>query len=173
MTLKQEKFVEELIKGKSQREAYKAAFNCSRMKPETIDSNASRLLKKDKVAARFTELRGLTDQKAGDDATSIRAKLIEQWKKIANVNQLDYYEEHEDPKYGKQLKCRTDIENLDGRLIKDVKVNQYGKVIGYTFYDKDKALEKLQELYGVQPKEESEDQSIRVTFDAGLEDAAV
>ena len=37
LTAKQEKFVQELIKGKSQREAYKEAFNCKNMKDETID----------------------------------------------------------------------------------------------------------------------------------------
>lgn len=56
LTTKQEKFVQELIKGKSQREAYKAAYNCENMKDENIDSKASNLFAGGKVRARYNEL---------------------------------------------------------------------------------------------------------------------
>lgn len=49
---KQEKFVQNLVKGMSQREAYKSSYNASNMKDTTIDSNASRLFADSKVLAR-------------------------------------------------------------------------------------------------------------------------
>lgn len=56
LTIKQEKFIQNLIQGMSQREAYKNAYNALNMKDETIDTKACNLLKKDKVGARYNEL---------------------------------------------------------------------------------------------------------------------
>ena len=56
LTPKQEKFVQALVAGKSQREAYKAAYNATNMKDETIDRKACELLKNGKVTARYDEL---------------------------------------------------------------------------------------------------------------------
>ena len=58
LTIKEEKFVQGLLAGMSQREAYSNAYNASKMKNETIDSKACVLAKKDKVAARLNELKG-------------------------------------------------------------------------------------------------------------------
>lgn len=69
-----EKFVQGLIKGKSQRQAYRDAFPRSkRWKDETVDTHASRLKNQnDKVLARFKEL----TEKAADKSviTSIERK---------------------------------------------------------------------------------------------------
>lgn len=56
LTAKQEKFVQALISGKSQRVAYKEAYNAANMKDEVIDVRASELLKKSKVKVRYEEL---------------------------------------------------------------------------------------------------------------------
>ena len=56
LTIKQEKFCQGLFSGLSQREAYKQAFNATRMKDKTIDETASRLAKERKVSARLDEL---------------------------------------------------------------------------------------------------------------------
>ena len=55
LNAKQEKFVENLINGMSQREAYKDAYN-AKYKDEAIDSKASALFKLDKVQVRYSEL---------------------------------------------------------------------------------------------------------------------
>ena len=57
LTIKQEKYVNERLKGKSQRSAYKAAYNAENMKDSTIDVTACNLEKKDKIAIRLQELR--------------------------------------------------------------------------------------------------------------------
>ncbi len=57
LTVKQEKFVQNLILGMSQREAYKNSFNAENMSDKTIDSKACTLLKREKVRERYNELR--------------------------------------------------------------------------------------------------------------------
>ena len=64
LTPKQEAFVQALIAGKSQREAYKEAYNAANMKDETIDVRACELLKKSKVKVRYEELIEEHKQKA-------------------------------------------------------------------------------------------------------------
>ena len=64
LTAKQEKYVQGLISGLSQREAYKRAYEASKMKDETIDARASRLLKEYKISARYEELINEHKQKA-------------------------------------------------------------------------------------------------------------
>jgi phage terminase small subunit len=63
LTTKQEKFVQNLLKGMSQREAYKSSYNASNMKDETIDVKASLLFKQDKIRVRYEELTERTTKK--------------------------------------------------------------------------------------------------------------
>ena len=56
LTTKQELFIQGLIKGYSQREAYKMAYEADNMKNETIDIKASILFKTEKIRARYEEL---------------------------------------------------------------------------------------------------------------------
>ena len=56
LTTKQEIFVQRLFEGDSQREAYKFAFNCDKMKDTTIDVRACELFKNGKIQVRYQEL---------------------------------------------------------------------------------------------------------------------
>jgi phage terminase small subunit len=56
LTLKQDKFVQGLISGLSQREAYKQAYDCEKMKDATIDVKASQLFADGKIRVRYDEL---------------------------------------------------------------------------------------------------------------------
>lgn len=56
LTTKQELFVQQLIAGQSQRQAYKEAYNAEKMTDVAIDVQASKLLKNPKVALRYREL---------------------------------------------------------------------------------------------------------------------
>ena len=58
LTAKQEQFAQNIIKGMSQADAYRSAYNTSRMTDKTIHEKASRMANDDKVRARITELRG-------------------------------------------------------------------------------------------------------------------
>lgn len=57
LTPKREKFAQQIAKGVAQADAYRAAFNPKRSKPETIHQEASRLARNPHVAARIAALR--------------------------------------------------------------------------------------------------------------------
>lgn len=58
LTPKQERFCQEIVKGKSQADAYRAAFNAKKMLDDTIYSRASELRADRKVTARIQEIQG-------------------------------------------------------------------------------------------------------------------
>lgn len=55
LNIKQEKFIQNIVNGKSQREAYKDAYNAT-YNDNAIDNKASKLFKKDEVQARYQQL---------------------------------------------------------------------------------------------------------------------
>jgi len=57
LTAKEEKFVQGVVSGLSQRKAYREAYpNSVKWKDTTVDSKASTLLKRDKVLERYNDL---------------------------------------------------------------------------------------------------------------------
>ena len=57
LTAKQEKFVQGIIDGMSQADAYRSAYDTSRMSDKTVYEKASRMMSDDKIRARLEELR--------------------------------------------------------------------------------------------------------------------
>ena len=109
LTPKQETFVQNLVKGMSQREAYKNAYNAKKMADRTIDSKACLLFKKENVRARYDELRGaikdveevrtimsvierkewltkLINGEVKEEATALRGEEIIRYKKAPSLN---------------------------------------------------------------------------------------
>lgn len=140
LTPKREAYVQNLIKGMSQREAYKAAFNASRMKDSTIDSNASRLLSDSKVAARYDELQNEVVKASQAAAVASATEVLEEITSIAMGRKkypvLDMFgKEHDGPVtvpnrvkalelLAKHHKLLTDNVNLTGtapvQIINDI-----------------------------------------------------
>lgn len=58
LTMKQEKFCMVYVETGNASEAYRKSYNCSNMKPESINNKAYELLKKVEITARLDELRG-------------------------------------------------------------------------------------------------------------------
>jgi len=56
LTAKQEQFVQNILSGMTQRDAYRGAFNSSKMKDKSVDEVACRLLKEIKITSRLKEL---------------------------------------------------------------------------------------------------------------------
>ena len=84
LTIKQEIFIQRLIEGYSQREAYKFAYNCENMKDATIDNNAYKLMQNNEIITRYEELLNelkeksfYTVEKANDDLNWIKEKAKE------------------------------------------------------------------------------------------------
>lgn len=63
LTVKQEIFVQRLLEGNTQAEAYRFAYNCENMKDKTIIEKASKLIAQDNVRARYEELKNELKQK--------------------------------------------------------------------------------------------------------------
>ena len=57
LTAKQELFVQKIIEGMSQADAYRSAYSCKNMSDNSIYVNASKLVADTKVAQRLKELR--------------------------------------------------------------------------------------------------------------------
>ena len=72
LTAKQEQFVKNIIDGMSQADAYRSAYDTSRMKDKTVWERASALMKNNKVATRLKELR---DQLAKPTIMSAQERL--------------------------------------------------------------------------------------------------
>ena len=78
LTDKQEKFVLELIAGKSQREAYRAAYPNCKAKDKTVDEYASRLYANPKVLARFDELQRKVRSEAEKQKVASKIEVLEE-----------------------------------------------------------------------------------------------
>jgi phage terminase small subunit len=63
LTPKQEKFVQCIIEGMNQSDAYRSAYSTKNMSDKTVWESASRLMNDNKVSARIKELREQIDKK--------------------------------------------------------------------------------------------------------------
>jgi len=156
LTPQQEKFVQELIKGKSQREAYRKAYpNSKKWKDNSVDVNACRLFNSPKVKLRYEQLKNKVIQKAEEEAIVSAVEVLKELKKIGFADIKDflsfrtektvvgYDEETGDPIYGYAPVIEMKpSDQVDGTLIQEVSINQKG-VFTFKLHDKLTALDKL------------------------------
>ena len=83
LTPKREAYVQNLIKGMTQREAYKSAFNASRMKDSTIDKRASELFADGEVKGRFDELQAAVVKASQTAAVASATEVLEELTNLA------------------------------------------------------------------------------------------
>ena len=154
LTEKQEKFVIELLKGKSQREAYKASYNAANMKDKTIDDKASLLWRKEEIRARYEELRGEMMKDDLEDAASIRRLIIEQETAIlkTHLGDLVTLDIAEDGVSMVAVPRPENIRNFDMRAVQELKYDSRGNLV-LKLYDKQAAINTLRELYGIANEE--------------------
>lgn len=77
LTYKQEQFIQGLLDGLSQIEAYKHAYNCENMSDSTISSNASRLFKNSKIIARYSRLLDAYSSQKLIQRTELSERMLE------------------------------------------------------------------------------------------------
>ena len=90
LTAKQEKYVQGLVAGLSQRKAYQQAYNTKRMKDATIDNNAYKLMQKNEILTRYNELMDEHKAKAlwtREEAVSTLKWLVE--RSISSIDEQD------------------------------------------------------------------------------------
>lgn len=77
LTIKQERFCQEVASGKTLTESYRIAYEASNMQTDTIQSLASRLMADDRIRMRVNELVMAKRARESHDAARIRAHVIE------------------------------------------------------------------------------------------------
>lgn len=111
LTPKQEKFVQNLVKGMSQREAYKNAYPDDTSTDKTIDENACRLFNDSKIKARYIELQ--------DKATTIAVMTAAERKEwLTKVINGDITENNDKPTdVSTKIKALDTLNKMDGEYI--------------------------------------------------------
>ena len=124
LTLKQEKFVQNLIKGMSQREAYRNAYNNNKTKDEIIDTRACELFKNSKVKVRYDELLKRLEDKAimsAEERMKWLSKVIKADIKVEREydNEVKEY----DPYMSDRLKAMDILNKMDGQYTTKIEGN--------------------------------------------------
>ena len=141
LTVKQEKFANGLVKGLSQREAYKRAYSTKNMKDKTIDERACVLFKNDKVKARFNELNSKVVKKAEKKTI---ADVVEVMEYLTNVLR------------GKETNTVVSSDNMGKREMLEIKAD---------IRDRNKAAEMLAKRYGIdKPIDNTEEKELIVKW---------
>ena len=124
LTVKQEKFIQGIVKGLSQRQAYKEAYNAT-YDDNAIDIKASQLFNSDKVQVRYKEL-----MQPLEDESIMSAK--ERMKGLSdvvrgNVKHISYGgngEEYENEAYiSDKLKAIDTLNKMSGEYVTKVDAN--------------------------------------------------
>ena len=161
LTDKQERFVQELIKGKSQRESYRSAYPKSiNWKDKTVDECASRLFKNSKVLARYNLIHDRLVKEAEDECIVSAKEVLRELKRIGFSDIKDFVSfrtektvvAHDDDgepviDYGQIIEMK-DSDQVDGKMIQEVSINAKG-VFAFKLHNKMDALDKLGKVLGM------------------------
>ena len=112
LTPKQERFIQNIVSGMSQRQAYKEAYDAENMTDETIDKEACLLFNSPKISERYRELIEELKDKAIMTATERMIWLSEVVKGI-QMEECKYFEDGETHIYEKSADLNTKIKALD------------------------------------------------------------
>lgn len=147
LTPKREKFVQELVKGKTQRAAYKLAFNAKKMNNNSIDREASLLFKNPMVSQRYWELMGKVTQRA-EEKTIVTAEEILQ--NITNIarDDISNYLSFGTEDNGEIRISLKDSDEMDTSNISEISLTKDGQ-FKFKLYESDKAWYKLAEIFGM------------------------
>lgn len=142
LTKAQEKFVEALVLGESQRKAYKQAFNCKNFKDKTVDEKASRLFHTDKIQARYKQLLKRVIDSSEKDTIMQSTEMQQRMTEIArsNLGQVIKVSMKEDGSAEIGLKEGFDITN-----VQEIYIDKHGQ-LRVKMHNQVNAMMKLSEL---------------------------
>lgn len=90
LTDKQEEFVQKLIQGNSQREAYKISYPNCKATDKTIDEKASKLFSMGKVRTRYNEIHDRLVKESEDECIVSVKDVLKELKSVAFANGADF-----------------------------------------------------------------------------------
>ncbi len=128
LTPKQEKYVQNLVKGMSQREAYKNSYNANNMKDTTIDKKASELFQKGEIRGRYDELVKRLEDTAIMDAQERMKWLTKVVKgdvkeKYTYWNDGEQYDGEREADLTTKIKAIDTLNKMDNSYQQNVKIN--------------------------------------------------
>lgn len=164
LTPKQESFCLKYLECGNASEAYRSAYNCRKMKTETVNTKASNLLKKDKIRTRVEELQEesretskITKEKILDELASIA------FSSVADMNK-SWIERKEFVKLSRKEKAA--IKSISTKVLKknigsaenpDWVDVEYIKI---ELHDKIKAIERICKMLGFDSPEKMQVEKI-------------
>ena len=165
LTVQQDKFVQSLVKGKSQREAYYVAYpHSKKWTDNTVDVKACNLFAQGKIKIRYEQIRDKIVQKAEEECIVTVAEVLRELKSIgfADINDFARIKENiytDDKGEQKQFQSveLTPTDNITSekrRAIAGIKQGANG--IEIKMNDKLKALELLGKHLGMFEEQDSE-----------------
>lgn len=153
LTPQQSKYVDYLVKGLSQRKAYKRAYDVKGRTDKYIDDKASSLFRNPEVRARYNELL----EKASNRAVVKREEIIEELKSIAFANSTDFAQIKGNEVYF------NDTDDIDKDKVKAISSIQRGKHgIVLRTHDKLKALEMLMQYVDIKGNDNNNQAKIEI-----------
>jgi phage terminase small subunit len=178
LTVKQEKFVQGLFMGLTQREAYKSAYDAEKMMDKHIDEEACKLLANPKVSQRLAEL---TDKFTRKNIVTVE-KVLEELANIGHADIKDYLtfktektvvgkdEETSQPIVDyRQIVDVIDSNKVDGRVIQEISISKDG-TFKFKLYNKLDALEKMGKYLGMFTDKTEVDNKVTIGFEQSLLD---
>ena len=125
LTPKQERFIQNIVSGMTQREAYKNSYNTENMKDETIDKEACLLFNSPKIAERYRELMDKLE-----DESIMSAKERMKWltdvvkDKVKNTSYGSNGESYENEAYiSDKLKAIDTLNKMSGEYVNRVEAD--------------------------------------------------
>jgi phage terminase small subunit len=142
LTPKQEKFVKVYVASHNASEAYRKAYDCSKIKPTSIEQSASRLLKNVKVSSRIAELSSKVQQIAEERYLVTQERIIAELATIGFANAEDYFEWSDK---GVKIKDSASLTKAQRSVVAEISQTKTkdGGTIKIKLSDKQSALEKL------------------------------
>lgn len=138
LTPQQEVFAQEVAKGKSLSEAYRAAYKTSKMKPETVNDTASKLMANPEITHRVRQLQAA----AADRAELEASQVLREIKRVALSDIAGIM--HDDGR----VKLPHELDPATRAAVASFKIDEYGR-IEYKFWDKNSALDKAGKILGL------------------------
>lgn len=146
LTEKQERFVQGLLKGLSQREAYEqAGYQTQGWRKKAVSSAACNLIKSPYVSKRYEQLSARLRQEA--EAIITAKEVLSGITHIAQddiSNYLDFYTGED----GKVVVKMKDSHDIDTRNISEITLGRDGQ-LKFKLYERDTALYKLAAILGL------------------------
>ena len=175
LTVKQERFIQGLFTGMSQREAYKQAFNTEKMLDKTIDEAACKLAKTSKISTRLSELMNELKERNMVTAENVLAELakigfadIKQYLRYGTEKVQVDVDGEGNPVYDyKQTVEAKPSDEVDGTLVSEVSIGKDG-TFKFKLHDKMAALDKMGKHLGLFTDKEVSTNDIKSDIDRAI-----